>query len=117
MRLIGLVGIVQVTLEGVDGREFEALLVNGWYAMPERGDVGLRRPKTGESGNSAEGGFVALRESGVKRPFVLRLKKRGAVGDVVIGGEVGRGVWREVDEEELLRWIAEARLCVTSGDI
>ena len=91
---LGLAGVFHVTLDGVPGREDgrEDGDARGWYAGPDSGDMGLRRPMTGESGTSevGEDAFAAFRwrSSGVLRPFIERLKKRGAVEPCP--GETGR---------------------------
>lgn len=81
-----------VTLDGVEGRE--VCVVSGWYAGPERGEVGRLRPE-GDSAASEVGEELLFpflwRSSGVKRPFIERLKKRGGV--VAVAGDVGLAVW------------------------
>ena len=66
---LALVAIFHVTFDGVEGREVEVGVVSGWYAGPERGEVGRLRPMTGESAGSGlgeEGLFPFLwRSSGV----------------------------------------------------
>lgn len=122
--LLGLVGIFQVMLDGVEGREVEDI---GWNVEPARGERGRRRPNTGESMGSGEEEELLLRRrssgvklplrgrsSGVKRPFGVRLKKSGdGETGVVAVGDVGRDV-RDVDVLELVRYIEE-KLCTSEG--
>ena len=47
-----LAGTFQVTFDGVVGRGGECM---GWYAGPERGEIGRRRPRIGDSAVSEVG--------------------------------------------------------------
>ena len=50
---LGLTGVFQVTFDGVDGRDGGDVM--GWYAGPDRGELGRRRPRTGDSAVSEVG--------------------------------------------------------------
>lgn len=51
--VLGLLGMFHVTFDGVEGRDEG--LVSGWYAGPERGEIGRRRPSIGDSAVSEVG--------------------------------------------------------------
>ena len=64
--------------EGVEGREMlgwevEVDEFKGWYACPDKGEVGRRRFNVGDSGSESGVPLVfRVRSSGVNLPFVLR---------------------------------------------
>lgn len=110
------------------GREEDVPVLEGWIgwkAGPDRGETGRRRAYAEESESGGTGELLppvplplSLRErsSGVKRPFVLREKKRGEVGVCRTVGEFAREDGpRELEAVELLRKIFEDSVWVSKS--